>query len=111
MRPYDIPYDIRNLESGTDKKKMQSLEEMVGLARSDEESYLSLRTSMVYLEEANESSHLSKYNLENVRLTLHSQKDKVFRIEYDVSYIILLKTPNTCMYINESLSFLFETDN
>lgn len=89
LRPYKIPINIRNIEFNGDESEFKILKSSIqDQVRMDQASYISAFTAMIHLEEASESKRISKFNIENVRLTLQSSKDQIYKIGYDVRKIL-----------------------
>lgn len=81
---YDIPINIRELEFENDTSSAGIYKEIKQKIRSDEASYISLMTAMIHMEEAANSKGVKKYDLHNIRFTLHSFIDRLFKVKYDV---------------------------
>lgn len=84
VKIYEIPDNIRNIEFGADISKFNDLKKMIPESQSTESTYFEILSAMVFLEEAAHSRRVQKFDLENVRLQLHSRQRKMFAIEYDV---------------------------
>lgn len=81
-KPYDIPDEIRAIEFDEDSSNFLALKNMIPESRYCESKYIQLLSAMVYLEEAANSRRVQNFNLENVQLTLHSNRDGIFTTEY-----------------------------
>lgn len=85
IKSYDIPEEIRKIESGTDSLKLKYYKNLVSESRNKATAYKELLSAMIYLEEAANSVRVQKFDLKNVQLLLHSRKDNIFTTNYDDS--------------------------
>lgn len=85
---FEIPESIRNIECYEEQTKLDDLKRTVQEARDSENAYVEAFTAMIQLEEAAASKHLQMFDLESVKLELHSRKDQVFRLKFDVSFTL-----------------------
>lgn len=84
--PHSIPDDILDIELKNITEALDILKEDMNRARTDQFQYIKSFTAMIHLNEAAESINVKKYDLQKVKIVLHSTLDRVFKIEYDVSY-------------------------
>lgn len=81
----EIPESIRNIVCGDEQTKFDDLMNKVQEARVNENAYVAAFSAMIQLEEAETSKHLQMFDLEAVKLDLHSRKDQIFKLKFDVS--------------------------
>lgn len=83
LSTYEIRDDIRAIEFNNHTTKLDYYESFVQKARVDENSYMEAFTGMIQFEEAANSRFLESFDLENVRVDLHSHQDQIFRIRVE----------------------------
>lgn len=82
---FEIPEYIRNIEYNDEQTELDDLKNLVQDARVEENAYVAAFLAMIQLEEAASSKHLQMFDLEAVKLDLHSRKDEIFKLKFDVS--------------------------
>lgn len=85
---YEIPDDIRSIEFDNNTEKLDYLKSVVQEARTKESSYIDAFTAMIQLEEAANSKFMKKFDIEDVRPDLCSRENQIFRIRFDVNFVI-----------------------
>lgn len=83
LKPYVIPIDIKNLETGL-CRNMDKFVDLVKKSRYDKNSYCEALTSMLYMEEAANSSHVWKMDLQCVKLILNSTTNRIYKVQHNV---------------------------
>lgn len=83
FKPYIIPNIFNELEL-CKNMDITHFKNLVEKSKYDIDSYISLFTIMLYMEEAACSTHLRKFDLKNIQLILHSSDSQVYKIKYNV---------------------------
>lgn len=81
---YTIPTRIRDLEIDGALSDLIYYKDIYQMIRTDASSYFDFFKSLLYMEEMAESKHVAQYDLEVVRLKVHSAIDQTFKIEFNV---------------------------
>lgn len=89
-----IPEDIRDIESHNDVAKLEYYKSLATTAQTSEDSYIALTKAMIQLEEAANSKQLASFDMNDIKLKLRSDKDKIFEIEFNVSIVDILNIKN-----------------
>lgn len=85
---YSVPETIRKMELSGDVSGLEYYKDLVYHARVDKEMYFAAFTALLHMEEMAETKHIATYDLESVKLKIHSAIDQTFKIEFNVSIII-----------------------
>lgn len=85
LKSYVIPNDIKEIASlKIESQDFQKYKEQMNSSRSKSMLYIQALTSLLHLEELANSKRVQEFNLDNVKLKLHSSVDCVFKINYEV---------------------------
>lgn len=85
MKPiyqYEINQTIKDIELKDEQGKLVDIKHDKDICREDGEAYFKAFASMIQLEEVANSKPVIAYDLENVKLSLLSRKEKTFRIHH-----------------------------
>lgn len=84
---YDLPAAIRDLEYQNDTTMLDYFQTLINNARQDNNAYKTAFSALVHMEEAASSKHMQHFDMKSVLLTMHSNNEKICKVEYDVSSI------------------------
>lgn len=85
FQKHEIPMNIQELEFKKNTSCMKDFRSLIQKMRDDEESYTDAFSALIYMEEAANSTSVTKFNLEKVHIEIISRIDHKIKIKYDVS--------------------------
>lgn len=88
LKPYIIPTEIQQLESGQHGHIMSGFIELIQRSRYDKESYTEAMTTLIHLEETANCPNIWKFDQKNVELILNSSVNRTFKFKYDVRVLL-----------------------
>lgn len=86
LKNFDIPSEILNIDKDDNSELLRKIEQSTR-TRSSQMKYIRAYTTMIYLEEAEQSQFLLQFNAKHLRISHNT--GRIFSIKNDVSTCVL----------------------